>query len=146
MPLKKTALRKIILFLGLALSYHLDAQQNPIDSVITIFDQLSEDERANFLINIKYDDLVANTGRFIPLLEKQVNLFKTGQNILTQAQILEQLSLAYYIAGKYDKNFEAGFQALSIYDSLKIPEKSGKMYGELGYRTKRFDLHKAFSF
>lgn len=137
--------RKRILLLGLFLCYHFVVLANSIDSVATVFNNLTSNEQVNFLINIKYEDLVENTDRFIPLLEKQVNLIGSKQNSLELAQILEQLSLAYYMSGRYDKSFETGFRALNIYDHLNIPEKLGKMYGEIGYRTKRFDLQKAFS-
>ncbi|MGE0076471.1 MAG: histidine kinase [Bacteroidales bacterium] len=145
MSFKKYILSKQVLLLGLFLCYWFAARPNSIDSVTTNFNNLTLDEQVNYLINIKYEDLVENTDRFIPLLEKQMNCIENKQSNLDLAQILEQLSLAYYISGKYDKSFETGYRALNIYDSLNIPEKSGKMYGEIGYRTKRFDLQKAFS-
>jgi two-component system, NarL family, sensor kinase len=121
------------------------AQSISIDSLVEALGKLPYEQQAKQLCQINYDVLVANTGKLIPVFEQLLNSDKIEKKSLYQAEILEQISLAYYIVGKYEKSFDAGFSALNIYDSLKVFNSVGKMYGELGYRSKRIDLNKAFN-
>ena len=62
---------------------------------------------------------------------------------LGEAESYSNISLVYYYQGKYEKDLEYSFKAISIYEKLNNQEKLALEYGELGFRMKKNNLQKA---
>lgn len=108
------------------------------------FDTIPFNEQVSYLSEVPYGFLVTNNKDLIPLYHKYISQTDNDFDAELLAKLYEQLSLAYYFNGKYDKNFDFGLKAIQLYDSLNLKVKLGNMYGELGYQAKRRDLNKAF--
>lgn len=117
---------------------------NEIVALRKHLDTIPFNEQVNYISELPYGLLVTNNKELIPLYHKYITLLGNEHNALLLAKLYERLSLVYYFNGKYDENLRFGLNATQIYDSLNLKVELGNMYGELGYQTKRRDMHKAF--
>ena len=59
------------------------------------------------------------------------------------AKSYSNLSLVYYYQGKYEKDLLYSLKAIAIYEKINANEELALEYGELGYRMKKRNMHKA---
>lgn len=65
---------------------------------------------------------------------------------LGEARALQNLGIALYLAGDYERGVAASLEAIRLFEELHMDHELAMSYGELGYQMKRRDLPRGLSF
>ncbi|WP_298221124.1 tetratricopeptide repeat protein [Flavobacterium sp.] len=95
------------------------------------------------LNNMPYDTKVAKSAVLDEAFLKNANDAHKIGYALGEADSYANLSLVYYIQGKYEKNFRYALKAVSLYEKLNAGEKMADAYGLMGYQMKRRNMKNA---
>lgn len=92
------------------------------------------------VLNMPYDDIVANTSKSLQLFNKVLSDAKKQNYKLGIANSYDKMALCYFYQSKYDLQSKYIFMAIDYFDQLKQYDKVASLYGSYGYHLKRRNL------
>ena len=92
------------------------------------------------VLNMPYDDIVANTSKSLQLFNKVLSDAKKQNYKLGIANSYDKMALCYFYQSKYDLQSKYIFMAIDYFNQLKQYDKVASLYGSYGYHLKRRNL------
>ncbi|WP_374398417.1 tetratricopeptide repeat protein [Flavobacterium sp.] len=92
------------------------------------------------VLNMPYDDIVANTSKSLQLFNKVLSDAKKQNYKLGIANSYDKMALCYFYQSKYDLQAKYIFMAINQFNQLKQYDKVASLYGSYGYHLKRRNL------
>ncbi len=92
------------------------------------------------VLNMSYDDIVANTSKSLQLFNKVLSDAKKQNYKLGIANSYDKMALCYFYQNKYDLQAKYIFMAIDYFNQLKQYNKVASLYGSYGYHLKRRNL------
>lgn len=89
------------------------------------------------VLNMPYDDIVANTSKSLQLFNKVLSDAKKQNYKLGIANSYDKMALCYFYQSKYDLQSKYIFMAIDYFNQLKQYDKVASLYGSYGYHLKR---------
>lgn len=92
------------------------------------------------VLNMPYDDIVANTSKSLQLFNKVLSDAKKQNYKLGIANSYDKMALCYFYQSKYDLQSKYIFMAIDYFNQLKQYDKVASLYGSYGYHLKKRNL------
>ena len=92
------------------------------------------------VLNMPYDDIVANTSKSLQLFNKVLSDAKKQNYKLGIANSYDKMALCYFYQSKYDLQSKYIFMAIDYFSQLKQYDKVASLYGSYGYHLKKRNL------
>ncbi|UGS23158.1 tetratricopeptide repeat-containing sensor histidine kinase [Flavobacterium channae] len=92
------------------------------------------------VLNMPYDDIVANTSKSLQLFNKILSDAKKQNYKLGIANSYDKMALCYFYQNKYDLQSKYIFMAIDYFNQLKQYDKVASLYGSYGYHLKKRNL------
>ena len=118
----------------------------PLDSIALQLNTGSDREKINSIVDIPFDVAVSDIKQFEALADTSILLSKKINDKLLLAKSLEKKALALHFTKNTDKAVAINLEAIRLYEQLKLKDKAGKSYAELGWKIKYLDYDKAFGY
>jgi len=90
--------------------------------------------------------LFANVERSVELYDSVAEDSRKLRYPLGEARALQNLGIALYLAGDYERGVAVSLEAIRLFEGLHMDHELAMSYGELGYQMKRRDLPRGLDF
>lgn len=136
-------MKKLLTVYFIFLSILSFSQKNYIDSIQSSIKNLALEKQVQYVLDIPYDIIVANTTQSESLFLTALDQAKTIQNKELEADIYNKLALVNAFLGNFGKRLSYNVKAINIYEKIGNKSKAGSTYSDLGFSMYRRDLVKA---